>query len=147
MVRGIRVRSKSYKLKPKRLLQTDFMDKTLLEQLKQKLLEEKVLLEKDLSSFAKKDPNMKGDWDTVFPQMGEAQSGSHSSLDESADEVEEYENLTAKEFTLETRLAEVNRALERINKDGFGLCQKCGKEISKERLYANPAAEFDIECS
>jgi len=24
--------------------------------------------------------------------------------------------------------------------------QKCGKEISQERLQANPAAEFDIEC-
>ena|SRR3989338_426872 len=120
------------------------MDKSFIDELKQKLLEEKTLLEKDLSSFAQKDLKMKGDWDTAFPQMGEAQSGSHSSLDESADEVEEFENLTAKEFTLETRLAEVNRALERVAKDNFGLCQKCGKEISEERLRANPAAEFDI---
>ena len=121
------------------------MDKTLLEQLKQKLLEEKALLEKELSSFAKKDPNMKDDWDTGFPQMGEAQSGSHSSLDESADEVEEFDNLTAQEHSLESRLAEVNRALERTEKGNYGVCQKCGKEILEERLQANPAAEFDIE--
>src|SRR3989344_1234584 len=123
------------------------MEKLVIEELKQKLLEEKALLEKDLSSFAKKDPNMKGDWDTGFPQMGEAQSGSHSSLDESADEVEEFENLTAQEHSLESRLAEVNRSLERMGKGNYGICQKCGKEISQERLQANPAAEFDIECS
>lgn len=120
------------------------MDKALFEELKKKLLDEKALLEKELSSFAKKDPNMKDDWDTTFPQAGEAQSGSHSSLDESADEVEEFENMTSREFTLESRLAEVNRALERTE-NGYGSCQTCGKEISKERLYANPAAEFDME--
>lgn len=122
------------------------MDKNLIEELKKKLFEEKNLLEKELSSFAKKDPSMKDDWDTIFPQGGEAQSGSHSSLDESADEVEEFENLTAQEYSLESRLAEVNRALERTEKDNYGVCQKCGKEISEERLRANPAAEFDIGC-
>lgn len=115
-----------------------------MEELKKKLLDEKALLEKELSSFAKKDPSMKGDWDTVFPQGGEAQSGSHSSLDESADEVEEFENLTAQEHSLESRLEEVNRALERIDAGKFGICQKCGKEILEERLRVNPAAEFDI---
>ena len=123
------------------------MDNALINELKKKLFEEKTLLERELSSFAKKDPDMKGDWDTSFPQMGEAQSGSHSSLDESADEVEEFENLTAQEHSLESRLVEVNRALERTEKNGFGICQKCGKEISLERLQANPAAEFDIEHS
>lgn len=122
------------------------MENNFLSELKSKLLEEKTLLEKELSSFARKDPNVKGDWDTIFPQMGEAQSGSHASLDESADEVEEYDNLTSREYSLEERLAEVNRALERTEKGGYGLCQKCGKEISRERLLANPAAEFDVEC-
>jgi len=123
------------------------MDAALREELKKKLIEEKALLEGDLSSFAKKDPNMKDDWDTLFPQAGEAQSGSHDSLEESATKVEEYENLTAQEFSLETRLAEVNRALQRVEKGTYGTCLVCKKEIPVPRMKANPAAEFDIEHS
>ena len=121
------------------------MEKKYIEDLKKKLLEEKTLLEKELSGFALKDPKMKGDWDTVFPQMGEFQSGSHSSLEESADEVEEFENLTSREHTLESRLQEVNSALERILGGTYGVCKSCGKEIPSDRLQANPAAECDIE--
>ena len=121
------------------------MDKKLLNELKQKLLEEKKLLEDELSSFAKKDPDMKGDWDTVYPDMAQAQDLSSSSLEEQADEVEEYENLTSREFVLESRLKEVNDALGRMEKDGYGVCEKCGKEISEERLLANPAAGCDVK--
>src|SRR3989344_7305772 len=103
------------------------MDTKIINELKQKLLDEKDLIEKDLSSFAKKDPKMKGDWDTIYPEMGDAQTGAHSSIEEAADEVEEYDNLTAQEFSLESRLAEINRALERIEKNGYGLCLKCRK--------------------
>ncbi len=121
------------------------LDQKTRQELKKKLMEEKALLESDLSSFAKKDPGTKDNWETVFPEMGEGQTGSHASEDEAADEIEEFENLTAQERSLESRLAEVNRAISRFDTDAYGICRTCKKEISLERLKANPAAGFDME--
>lgn len=121
------------------------MDKKLKNHLKQKLLEEKVVLEKELKSIARKDPKMKDDWDAKFPQFTPEESGSHSSLDESADEVEEYEVNLETEHALEKKLRDVNLALEKIEKGVYGICEECGKVIPEDRLEANPAARFDIE--
>ena len=121
------------------------LDQKTREELKQKLLAEKQELEKLLSGFAKKDPKMKGDWDTRFPKMGEKSDFSSGALEERADEVEEYETELSEEFALEERLKEVNDALERMEKGQYGLCKECGGEIPLERLQANPAAAADIE--
>lgn len=123
------------------------MDQKLKNQLKQKLLEEKVVLEKELKTIARKDPKMKDDWDAKFPQFTPEESGSHASLEESADEVEEYEVNLETEHALETKLRDVNLALEKIEKGSYGTCEECGEEIPEERLEANPAAKFDIEHS
>ena len=42
---------------------------------------------------------------------------------------------------LESRLNNVLFALEEIDKDSFGLCEVCKKEIEMTRLEANPAAK------
>lgn len=113
--------------------------------LKQKLLEEKQNLEKLLSGFAKKDPKMKGDWDTKFPNMGEKSSFSSGALEERQDEVEEYATELSEEFALENRLRDVQNALTRIDTESYGICGECGADIPLERLQANPAADTDIE--
>ena len=123
------------------------LDQHILSELQQKLLAEKQRLEKMLSLFATEDPKMKGDWDSQMPQFEPQESGSHTSLEEEADEVEEFEARLATEHSLESRLLEINKALERIGRGTFGVCSKCKKEISLERLRANPAAEFDMEHS
>ena len=98
----------------------------------------------DLSSIAEQDPSMKHDWDAKIPKFETQESGSHASLEEEADEVEEYESRLGVEHSLESRLREVNQALERLGKSTYGTCANCGKEIPAERLEANPAAEFCI---
>ena len=113
-------------------------------ELKEKLLAEKQNLEKLLSSFATKDPKMKGDWDTKFPSMGEKSSFSSGALEERQDEVEEYEADLSEEHTLESRLKDVNDALTAMENSGYGKCKTCGAEIPLERLEANPAALTDI---
>ena len=40
----------------------------------------------------------------------------------------------------------IDRALERIKDGTYGLCQECGKPISKDRLEAVPHARLCIEC-
>lgn len=123
------------------------MNQNLIQKLNKQLLEEKAVLEKELKKIARKDPKMKDDWDAKFPQFTPEESGSHSSLEESADEVEEYEVNLETEHAFETKLRDVNLALEKIEKSEYGACEKCGKEIPEDRLEANPAARYDIEHS
>ena len=110
----------------------------LLEQEKGKLISE-------LKEIAKPDPAMKGNWNALFPHFEEQESGSSGSLETEQDEVEEYEVLLEAEHSLESRLLEVTKALERIQNGHYGTCAKCKREIPPERLRANPAAECDIE--
>ena len=120
------------------------MKKELLKDLEQKLEQDKLNLEKGLEKFAKKDENLKDDWDTKFPSYG-SDSGS-SNLEKAADEVEEYATLLPIEYSLELKLKDINLALEKIKKGKYGICDKCGKEINEERLKVNPGAKFCINC-
>ena len=117
------------------------MEKKLLNQLKKKLEKEKAKLERELSGFAKKDKKLKGDWDTRYPSLGS------TNLEEEAEEVEEYGNLLPVENTLELELQKVNLALEKIKKGTFGICEECGKPISKARLETYPQARYCKRCA
>ncbi len=117
-------------------------EKFLLE-IKKKLEEKKKQLEEELKGFAKKDPNMKGDWDTNYPSFEKSAS---NNLEEGADEVEEYANLLPVEHSLELSLVEVDKAIERIKRKKYGICEKCRKNISLERLKISPEATTCIEC-
>ena len=119
------------------------MDKNLQKKLKKSLEREKEKLTKDLKSFAKKDPKIKGNWLTRFPLLG----FSRSHQDERAEKIEEYENLLSVEHTLELRLKDINVALDKIKKSNYGLCEKCKKEIEKKRLKIVPEAKLCLECS
>lgn len=123
------------------------MDTPTRQELKTVLENEHNRLVAELQSIAVPDPKMKGDWDATMPQLSGDEHGSHTELEEEADEVEEYEVRLEAEHSLESRLLEVSRALERLQKGTYGKCLQCGKEISLERLRANPAAEFDMEHS
>ena len=116
----------------------------MLNELKTKLEKEKENIEKELMKFADKDKNLKDDWDTRFPhQSGKS---AHGSLEEEADEVEEYATLLPIEYGLETKLKNINLALEKFKKNNYGKCEKCGKEISEERLKAIPEARSCLKC-
>ena len=43
-------------------------------------------------------------------------------------------------------LNRINDALEKITENKFGLCELCGKKISKVRLKAVPYAELCVPC-
>lgn len=117
------------------------MKKELIEKFKEKLEEEKIAIQKELGSFAKEDKNLKNNWNTRYPnhQVG--------TMEEEADEVQEYDNLLSLEHNLELRLKDVNLALEKISKGEYGICQMCGKEIEEERLMALPEAKLCIKCN
>jgi RNA polymerase-binding transcription factor DksA len=120
------------------------MNENLLKELKEKLEERKKSIESQLKGFAEKDKKIKGDWDTKYPRTD---SGTGSAqLEDAADEVEEYSNLLPVEHSLELQLVDIDSALEKMNKGTYGKCEKCGKEISEERLKANSEAKTCNEC-
>ena len=120
------------------------MKKESLESLKKKLEKEKSQIESELKRFAKKDRNLEGDWDTVFPKFNGGVGG--QILEEGTDEVEEYSTRLPIEFSLELRLKDINLALDKIKKNKYGICEKCGKKISQSRLTAYPEARTCAKC-
>ena len=54
-----------------------------------------------------------------------------------------------KEFSIleqvEAELADVSRALERLDGGRYGRCEACGEAIADERLTAVPAARFCVD--
>lgn len=121
------------------------MDTIFINECKTLLESERVILIQELSSIADPDPAAKGDWHARFPKFEIVETSSSSGREIEQDEIEEYEMRLAEEQSLESRLLEVSKALERIQKGTYGTCKKCGKAIPAERLKANPAAEFDME--
>ena len=117
------------------------MTKEAFERAKEKLEVKKAQLEQELSSFATKDPALKGDWDTKYPRVPEGD------LEDAAGEVEEYSTKLHIEFSLENQLKNVNSALERIAKGQYGMCENCAKEILEERLLALPESRHCTKCT
>lgn|SRR3989339_159787 len=117
----------------------NYMNTKLIEELKNRLESQKNSITKELETFAKKDDAPKGDWETKYPNR------ENGSMEEEADEMQEYDNMLSVEHSLELKLRDVNAALEKIDKGRYGLCEKCKKEIEEERLMAAPEAKFCIE--
>ncbi|XOB42772.1 MAG: TraR/DksA family transcriptional regulator [Candidatus Nealsonbacteria bacterium] len=120
------------------------MDKKTIEQFKERLEKEKKQIEKQLKTFADKDKNVKGDWDTRFPKWNGGSGG--SALETAADAVEEYSSLLPIEHNLELRLQNINNALENIKRNTYGFCEKCKKPIPADRLKVYPEARLCIKC-
>ena len=119
------------------------MNQENIKEFKIKLEKEKEMLEKQLSSFAKKDSHNKDDWKANYPSF-EGIGG--QSIEDEAEEVEEYVNLLPLEANLELRIYGVNKALEKIKKGNYGRCEKCKKDIPSERLKAFPSAKTCLNC-
>ena len=72
------------------------------------------------------------------------------SLDEEADETEEYGNQLAVAQDLKNRLADIDSALLKINppsgKGEYGICEKCKKGISLELLEVDPESRLCKNC-
>ncbi len=66
--------------------------------------------------------------------------------EEEATEAFELEKRIALERNLRESLAEITRALERIQAGTYGRCEMCGTEIEPDRLEARPQASLCIKC-
>lgn len=109
---------------------------------KKKLEDELALLEEELQSVGRKNPDNEKDWEArstmteILPNDEE----------EVADKLESYDTNNSILTELEIRYNEVKKALEKINSGkGYGICEVCGEAIDPARLEANPAATTCIK--
>ena len=117
------------------------MNKDVLSKMRQDLEDNKISLETQLETFATKDKNMDGNWEA------KRLNAEDTDMEEKADEFEENDTLLSLEHSLESKLKDVNSALEKITAGTYGVCEKCGKEIEEERLGVCPEARLCMKCN
>lgn len=110
-------------------------------EIKKRLELEKKALEEIIGSFAKEDSKNPGDWKTSYPDFK-----AEGTLDEEADEVEEYSSLLPIEKTLELKLQNIVSAIEKIDSGEYGKCEICGKEIETKRIDLVPETKTCSDC-
>jgi len=116
------------------------LNKKFLVQQSEKLQNEQEKLEKQLNKFGVKADYSKTDWLTKYPKFDTG------SLEEEADEVEEYDNLLSINYALENEMKKILKALQKIKKGNYGLCERCGKPIAQKRLSLYPQADYCTKC-
>ncbi len=109
-----------------------------IQNFKNKLESEKKVLQSELESVGRINPDNPKDWEATPPEADEA---TKADTNDEGTRIEEYEDHTAILKQLETRFNEVERALEKISSgNNFGICEIGGEKIELDRLEANPAA-------
>ena len=103
--------------------------------IKEKLEKERDVLLEQLADMGKLDPET-GDWEAT----PEEQDIPATDQNDMADRFEDFEAKSSMIKTLEPRLNDILRALKGLNKESFGKCEVCKKDIEMARLEANPAA-------
>ncbi len=116
------------KLKPK-----------ILAEIKAELLARKQQILESLEDVSQKNPHEADNLGSKFPEYGDKP-------DENAQEISDYVADAAAEKVLEKTLADIDSALNRIEKGTYGICKYCGQPISPKRLQARPVASACIAC-
>ena len=117
-------------------------NKEFAEEMKTRLMQEEASLELELTDIGKLHNVASGDW------AGDAGNLETGTEDENvlADKMEEVLTNDAIVSELEARLANVKKALQKMEEGTYGTCENCDKPIGKDRLEANPAATTCIDC-
>lgn len=104
--------------------------------IKEKLEKERDTLLEQMKDMGKLN-NETGEWEAIpeeqdFPQSDE---------NDKADRFEDFEARSSMMRTLEPRLMAILKAIKGLNRESFGKCEVCKKDIEMARLEANPAAQ------
>jgi DnaK suppressor protein len=67
-------------------------------------------------------------------------------VDEVASELMERDKMFSLILTLERRLEDIDHAIQQAQQNGYGICEKCGKQIDPERLEIFPETTLCINC-
>jgi RNA polymerase-binding transcription factor DksA len=106
----------------------------MTEKIKDELLEQKRRLMADIEELEQLDPS-KDDFRDI-----------NNTDDDDAAESEDHSRIQARIATAQSQLQTTIKALDKLEAGTYGLCERCGKPIAKERLAAKPSAIYDIAC-
>jgi len=115
------------------------MDQETIKEIEKALIGQKTQILADLSNLSHKDNHEADDRTTKFPEYGDK-------ADENAQEISDYSTNIVTEKVLEKSLEDIEKTLERIKKNTYGICKYCAKPIGKKRLLARPTANSCISC-
>lgn len=71
----------------------------------------------------------------------------HANSSEQAIDLADDESLEGVDDVLRSEIAQIRRALLRIDGGTYGTCANCGGEIARDRLRARPIATRCIKCA
>jgi DnaK suppressor protein len=116
------------------------MNDAFLAQMKERMDEEKIRLEDELSKFAHRNTKaVDSDFEADFPNIGDKE-------DENASEVAQFSDNLSLEDELEKALRDVEAALDLYEAGSYGVCKYCKQEINEKRLEARPTSSSCIQC-
>lgn len=72
--------------------------------------------------------------------------GAGNHMADNATDIAEQERDLALIGTLQERMRDVDRALERLDAGTYGICERCHEAIMPERLEARPFATLCVNC-
>ncbi len=101
------------------------------------LTKEAGILEEELASIGRKNPDNEDDWEAVSTDLDDDNADEF----DVADDLEQFENNKAELSQLEIQLNDVNSALKKIEEGKYGTCEICDGQIEEARLEANPSAK------
>jgi RNA polymerase-binding transcription factor DksA len=104
--------------------------------IKEKLEEERDDLLEQMKDMGKLNKET-GEWEATPEELEFPESDEN----DKADRFEDFEARSSMMRTLEARLNDILKALKRLNKESFGKCEICKKDIENARLEVNPAAQ------
>ncbi len=84
---------------------------------------------------------------SALREMAQADFSHQPSADQldAASQQEEREALVRRGERLKVRLAEITKAMKKLEEGEYGLCEVSGEEIPEDRLRANPLARYTVE--
>lgn len=103
-----------------------------IEKLQKKLVEKKQEISSELSE--------------IYNESKTVESGIAQDVGDKAESSYTKEFLLSLTETERIQLLMIDDALKRIQKGGYGYCQKCGKKIDLKRLNAIPWTQYCIQC-
>jgi DnaK suppressor protein len=107
--------------------------------------------EKIRGALSERRDELKTEYDSTMSEIAELQRDrlTDSAGDDQADtgtKTFEREQEISLANSIQERISQVERALERLDEGAYGWCERCGNAIPVERLAAFPAATQCITC-
>lgn len=103
-----------------------------------KLLEEEIaLLEEELKTVGRVNPDNPSDWEPI-PKDMDIDSADENEL---ADKIENFEGNSGILKNLEASYNEAKAALKKMDEGKYGICEVCGNEIEEDRLKVSLSAK------